>query len=135
CFVVSMKRKVSPESALQTLSVQWSLRKHEANDYAAVLETTFGRVVVADRLACVASFDGDARRIDAVAADEVVAHCFGAAAVEIGVRSRRLLAVGVADDDRGRSRLLLHAQGNVVEDRLGDVGQTRRAALEVDLVG
>src|SRR5207247_1329335 len=72
---------------------------------------------------------------DAVTGDEVVAHGFSSTTIEIGVRSGGLTIVGVADDDGGGRGLLLHAQGHVVQDRLGDVGQTRRAGLEVDLVG
>ena len=60
-----------------------------------------------------------------MAADEVVANRFGATAIEIGVGAGVLLAVGVTDDDGGGRGLLLHAEGNVVEDGLGDVGQTR----------
>src|ERR1043165_7682263 len=83
------------------------LRKYELDHDAAVLQTSFRRVVVADRLACVASLDGDARGIDPVAAHEVVANRFGAAAIEIGVRTGGFTIVGVADDRGRRRRLLL----------------------------
>src|SRR5258708_6506125 len=111
CLAVSIaaKRKGSLAAALS--HSEWSgLRKHQADNDPAVLQPPFRRVVVADRLACVASFDGDARRIDSVTADEVILDRLRPADVEVCVRSGRFAIVGVADDDGRRSRLLLHAQ-------------------------
>src|SRR5947209_12490838 len=86
------------------------LRNDQTNDDAAVAQTAFRRAVVGNRLAGVAAFDRDTRRIDAMARDEIVTHGFGPAAVEIGLRSRGLAVIRVADDDGRRARLLLHAE-------------------------
>ena len=47
----------------------------------------------------IAAFDRDARRVDAVAAHEVVADRFGTAAIEIVIRTGVLFVVVVADDE------------------------------------
>src|SRR5436305_11694400 len=104
-----IQKERQPCGCLSRLLLWRELREHQANLNAAVAQAAFRGRVVADRLARVAAFDRDAGRVDAVAADEVIADRFSAAAIEIVIRCGVLAVIVVADDIGGRSRLLLHA--------------------------
>src|ERR1700741_1311092 len=81
---------------LRSMQLQ-RLRQDEADHHAAVAQTAFRGRVVADRVGRAAAFDGDARRVDAMAGHEVVLHGLGTGAVEVRIRSGVLTIVEVAD--------------------------------------
>src|SRR5205085_9852238 len=106
CFAVSIAasshKKIAPPERVRRGDARGAicanrLRQGQANHDAAVAQTAFRGVVVADRVLSSTAFDRDARRVDTVAAHEVIANGLGATTIEIRARTRRLTIVGVAN--------------------------------------